>query len=74
LVPSVSGLGVREYLAPLLFAGAGVEAGQAVALSLLVFAVMRVGSLLGAPIYILSTLRQNRSVSVQPVSTQRQQD
>jgi uncharacterized membrane protein YbhN (UPF0104 family) len=70
LVPSVSGLGVREYIAPLLFAGAGVEAGQAVALSLLVFAVMRVGSLLGAPIYILSTLRQNRAVSTSPVSPQ----
>jgi uncharacterized membrane protein YbhN (UPF0104 family) len=63
LVPSVSGLGVREYLAPLLFAGASVEAGSAVALSLLVFAIMRLSSLLGAPVYILSTLRQKRETA-----------
>ncbi len=63
LVPSVSGLGVREYLAPLLFAGAGVEAGSAVALSLLVFAIMRLSSLLGAPIYIFSTLQTKQKIT-----------
>jgi uncharacterized membrane protein YbhN (UPF0104 family) len=63
LVPSVSGLGVRETLAPLLFAGADVGEGSAVALSLLVFAVMRVSSLLGAPIYIISTLRQRKETA-----------
>lgn len=60
LVPSVSGLGVRESLAPLLFAGAGLDAATAVALSLLVFVAMRVSSLFGAPIYIYSTLRRSR--------------
>jgi uncharacterized membrane protein YbhN (UPF0104 family) len=60
LVPSVSGLGVREYLAPLVYAGAGVGEASAVALSLLVFAILRVSSLLGAPVYIVSTLRQRR--------------
>lgn len=68
LVPSVSGLGVREGLAPSLFAGAGVEFGTAVALSLLVFAVMRVSSLLGAPVYILSTLRQKRETAATSVN------
>lgn len=58
LVPSLSGLGVREYMAPILYAGAGIEAGTAVAISLLVFLAMRASSLLGAPIYILSLLRQ----------------
>lgn len=61
LVPSVSGLGVREYMAPLLFAGAGVEAGSAVAISLLVTVVLRVTSLLGAPIYFFSTVRQKQN-------------
>ncbi|MFZ0547141.1 MAG: lysylphosphatidylglycerol synthase transmembrane domain-containing protein [Candidatus Promineifilaceae bacterium] len=65
LVPSVSGLGVREYMAPLLFAGAGVEAGSAVAISLLVFLTLRLSSLLGAPVYILSTLRQRQKISVE---------
>jgi hypothetical protein len=60
LVPSISGLGVREYMAPLLFAGAGVEAGAAVALSLLVTLVLRLTSLLGAPTYIVSTIRKRR--------------
>ena len=62
LVPSLSGLGVREYMAPILFAGAGIEAGTAVAISLLVFLAMRASSLLGAPIYILSLLRQKDRV------------
>ncbi len=69
LVPSFSGLGVREYMAPLLFAGAGVEAGTAVAISLLVFLVMRLSSLLGAPIYIISTLRQRDKVSETAATT-----
>jgi uncharacterized membrane protein YbhN (UPF0104 family) len=63
LVPSISGLGVREYLAPILFAGAGVDRAPAIAVSLLVFANMRVSSLLGAPTYILSTLRQKRETA-----------
>lgn len=60
LVPSIGGLGVRENLAPLLFSGAGISPEQAVALTLLVFGLERVASLLGAPIYIYSTLRVSR--------------
>lgn len=60
LAPSIGGLGVRENLAPLLFSGAGISAEQAVALTLLVFGLERVASLLGAPVYIYSTLRINR--------------
>jgi hypothetical protein len=63
LVPSVSGLGVNESLAPLLFAGAGLEPAQAVALSLLVFLIMRAASLVGAAIYIASLTRANRERS-----------
>ncbi len=59
LIPSISGLGVRETIAPLLFAPAGLAAGQAVALSLLVFTLQRASSLMGAPIY-LKTLRRQR--------------
>ena len=60
LVPSIGGLGVRENLAPLLFAGAGLAAFQAVAMTLLVFGLERVASLLGAPVYLYSTLRAGR--------------
>ncbi|MCP4418954.1 MAG: hypothetical protein GY805_20245, partial [Chloroflexi bacterium] len=54
LVPSFSGLGVREAIAPLLFAGAGLTAAQAVTLSLMVFFVKRVSELVGAPVYLIS--------------------
>ena len=69
LVPSMSGLGVREYMAPLLFAGAGVEAGAAVALSLLVTLVLRLTSLLGAPTYIVSTIRKRRERVLETAAT-----
>lgn len=60
LVPSIGGLGVRENLAPLLFGGAGITPEQAVALTLLVFGLERVASLLGAPVYLYSTVRRTR--------------
>jgi uncharacterized membrane protein YbhN (UPF0104 family) len=67
LVPSIGGLGVRESLAPTLFVGAGLSStgAEAVAISLLVFIVMRMASLLGAPVYIMSTLRENRQQSAE---------
>jgi glycosyltransferase 2 family protein len=61
LIPSIGGLGLREALAPPLFAGAGLTDHQAVALSLIVFAVTRLSGLLGAPVYLVLTLRQNRN-------------
>ena len=61
LVPSIGGLGVRENLAPVVFAPAGISPEQAVALTLLVFGLERVASLLGAPVYIYSTLTNGRS-------------
>lgn len=60
LVPSIGGLGVRENLAPVLFGGAGTTPEQAVALTLLVFALERVASLLGAPVYLASIVRSSR--------------
>lgn len=66
LVPSIGGLGVRENLAPLLFSSAGISAEQAVALTLLVFGLERVASLLGAPIYLYSILRVNRPQAGSP--------
>ena len=56
LVPSIGGLGVRESVAPALFAGAGLAPEQAVALTLLVFGLERVASLLGAPVYLANVL------------------
>jgi uncharacterized membrane protein YbhN (UPF0104 family) len=60
LMPSIGGLGVRENLSPALFSGAGISAEQAVALTLLVFGLERVASLLGAPIYLASIIRGAR--------------
>jgi uncharacterized protein (TIRG00374 family) len=57
IIPSIGGLGVRELIAPLLFAPAGLSPEQAIALSLLVFAVERLSGLLGGPLYIYTTIR-----------------
>lgn len=57
LVPTFGGLGVREFIAPLLFAGAGLSEAAAVSVSLIVFIMLRTSGLLGAPIYLLSMRR-----------------
>lgn len=57
LVPSIGGLGVREALTPMLFAGAGVAQETAVALSILLFMLTRLSSLSGAPVYLYGLLR-----------------
>lgn len=64
LLPSVGGLGIREGLAPLLFGSAGLSSEQAVALTLLVFAIERLSGFLGAPIYIFNTLQRSRKTSI----------
>ena len=66
LVPSIGGLGVRELIAEPLFAAAGLAGAQAVALSLLVWLLMRTVSLMGAPVYIVATIRENRNRSREP--------
>ena len=58
LVPSIGGLGVRESVAPLLFASAGLTPAQAVTLSLLVTVLTRISGLFGGPVYIASVLRK----------------
>ncbi len=60
LLPSIGGLGIREGIAPLLFTGAGLNYSEAVALSLLVFAIERTAGLMGGPIYIWTILRRDR--------------
>jgi len=60
LIPSIGGLGVRELIAPLLFAPAGLTPEQAIALTLLVFFVERFSGLLGGPLYIYTALREDR--------------
>jgi uncharacterized protein (TIRG00374 family) len=63
LIPSIGGLGVREALAPALFAAVPLLPEQAIALSLLVFALERVASLLGGPVYLYTTWRDGRRIS-----------
>ncbi|MEJ2746702.1 MAG: lysylphosphatidylglycerol synthase domain-containing protein, partial [Anaerolineae bacterium] len=70
LVPSVSGLGVRENVAPFLFAAAGLASEEAAALSFLVFILMRVGSLIGAPIYLASLWQQRIQQTASASSSQ----
>jgi hypothetical protein len=60
LIPSVSGLGPRELLSPIIFGIAGMTAETAVSLSLLIFFITRFTSLLGAPVYIWTTIRDGR--------------
>jgi glycosyltransferase 2 family protein len=60
LLPSIGGLGVRESVAPLLLLAAGLTRPEAVALSLLEFALVRLSGLLGAPVYLASTLSRQR--------------
>ncbi len=60
LLPSIGGLGIREGLAPLLFASARLSSEQAVALTLLVFAIERLSGLLGAPVYIFTTVQRSK--------------
>lgn len=60
LLPSVSGLGPNQAVAPALFVTAGVEAETAVALSFLVFVIVRLAGLVGAPVYLTMTLRRGK--------------
>jgi uncharacterized membrane protein YbhN (UPF0104 family) len=54
LVPSLGGLGVREALAPLLLAGTGATAEQAVGVALIVLILERLASLPGGLLYLWS--------------------
>ena len=60
LIPSVSGLGPGEMMAPMLFASTGINAETAVSLSFLVFLTVRFSGLLGAPMYLWTTIREGR--------------
>ncbi|MBE2225042.1 MAG: flippase-like domain-containing protein [Anaerolineae bacterium] len=60
LIPSVGGLGPREMMAPLLFAAAGVLPETAVTLSFLVFLTDRLTGIMGAPIYLWTTIQDGR--------------
>ena len=66
MIPSVSGLGPPEMMAPILFAAAGLNVETAVSLSFLVFLTVRFSGLLGAPIYLWTTFRDGRQ-DKQPV-------
>lgn len=58
LVPTFGGVGVREALAGPLYAGAGIDAATAVAIALMVTILMRISSLVGAPVYMYSIYRK----------------
>jgi hypothetical protein len=64
LIPSIGGLGVRETVAPLLFASAGLTFAEAATLSILNFLLLRVSGLFGGPVYIATLLRTREAKSV----------
>jgi uncharacterized protein (TIRG00374 family) len=66
LVPSVSGLGVRESIAPYLYLPAGLTGEEAAALSFFVFILTRISSLFGAPVYLVSILQQRTTQEMNP--------
>jgi hypothetical protein len=57
MVPSIGGLGVREGLASVLFASAGVAEEKGVALSLILFFVNRATGVVGGAVYLAATAR-----------------
>ena len=62
MVPSVGGLGVREGVAPTLYAGAGLDPNSAVAVSLIVFIMLRLSGLLGGPVYLWQAFSVNSAL------------
>lgn len=65
LIPSIGGLGPREMLSPSLYAGAGLGAEASVAISLIVFIMMRASSLLGGLVYVYRIVAEGRKVAVE---------
>ncbi|MEM8863471.1 MAG: lysylphosphatidylglycerol synthase transmembrane domain-containing protein [Chloroflexota bacterium] len=63
MIPSVGGLGPREMLAPSLYAGAGLDAEAAVAVSLIVYVMMRLSSLTGVFFYIHRIVSEGRKAT-----------
>jgi hypothetical protein len=49
----------------MLFSGAGLAPEEAIALTLLVFALERLSGLLGGPVYIYATLRDRKKAQQQ---------
>lgn len=60
LVPSIGGFGVRESLAPTLFAAASLLPEEAFALTLLTSVMTKVAGLIGGPIYAISAIQDAR--------------
>lgn len=63
LIPSIGGLGPREMLSPSLYAGAGLDAEASVAISLIVFIMMRLSSLMGGLVYVYRIVVEGRKAA-----------
>jgi uncharacterized protein (TIRG00374 family) len=63
---SFNGLGVREGTYQLLFGTVGIEATQAVAMSLMYYIVRVVGGLFGGLLYLIGNLKTNRATAKPP--------
>ena len=62
LVPTFGGIGVPEALAGPLYTAAGVDAPTAVAVALAVTILLRLSGLLGAPVYLWTTMRKKKAM------------
>lgn len=69
LIPSISGLGPRELIAPAVFSVVGLAPETAVSISFLVFIITRLSGLLGAPLYIFTTVRESQAKRKRQEST-----
>ena len=63
MIPSVGGLGPREMLAPSLYAGAGLGTEASVAITLIVYLMLRMSSLLGGLVYIYRIVIEGRKAT-----------
>ena len=63
MIPSVGGLGPREMLAPSLYSGAGLSAEASVAISLIVYIMMRMSSLTGVFFYLYRIVTEGRKAA-----------
>lgn len=61
LIPSFAGFGPRELIVPTLYGVVGVGAETAVSMSIIVFIITRASGLVGAPLYLLSLIRNNKA-------------
>ncbi|MFK7802971.1 MAG: lysylphosphatidylglycerol synthase transmembrane domain-containing protein [Anaerolineae bacterium] len=63
MIPSVGGLGPREMLAPSLYSGAGLGTEASVAITLIVYLMLRMSSLTGGLVYVYRIIVEGKKAT-----------